>query len=62
MADLELGEIALNTYDGKLYAERETNGVGIKNDTVALLNPWEETYGGGKINYTGDCKCHNLHW
>ena len=28
LTDLELGEIALNTYDGKLYAERETGGVG----------------------------------
>ena len=52
LSDLELGEIALNTYDGKLYAERETNGVGIA-DTVALLNPWEETYGGGAIEYVG---------
>ena len=52
LSDLELGEIALNTYDGKLYAERETNGVGIA-DTVALLNPWEETYGGGSIEYVG---------
>ena len=51
LTDLELGEIALNTYDGKLYAERETNGVGIA-DTVALLNPWEETYGGGSVSYT----------
>ena len=24
LTDLELGEIALNTYDGKLYAERNT--------------------------------------
>ena len=47
-----LGELALNTYDGKLYRERETNGVGIA-DTVALLNPWEETYGGGSIEYVG---------
>ena len=38
LTDLELGEIALNTYDGKLYAERNTGGVGIA-DTVALLNP-----------------------
>ena len=52
LSDLELGEIALNTYDGKLYAERQTNGVGIA-DTVALLNPWEETYGGGSIEYVG---------
>ena len=52
LSDLELGELALNTYDGKLYAERETNGVGIA-DTVALLNPWEETYGGGSIEYVG---------
>ena len=52
LTDLQLGEIALNTYDGKLYTERETNGVGIA-DTVALLNPWEETYGGGSIEYVG---------
>ena len=52
LTDLELGEIALNTYDGKLYAERNTGGVGIA-DTVALLNPWEETYGGGSIEYVG---------
>ena len=28
LSDMELGELALNTYDGKLYTERETNGVG----------------------------------
>ena len=52
LTDLELGEIALNTYDGKLYAEREYWWCWYA-DTVALLNPWEETYGGGSIEYVG---------
>ncbi len=52
LSDLELGELALNTNDGKLYAERDAGGVGI-GTTVALLNPWEETYGGGSIEYVG---------
>ena len=46
--DLELGELALNTYDGFLYSE--TTGAG---STVSLLTPWQETYGQGSIYYTG---------
>jgi len=38
--DLQLGELALNTHDGFLYAE--TTGVG---STVSLLTPWREQYG-----------------
>ena len=40
--DLELGELALNTYDGFLYSE--TTGAG---STVSLLTPWQEKYGLG---------------
>jgi len=46
--DLELGELALNTYDGFLYSE--TTGAG---STVSLLTPWQEKYGQGSIHYTG---------
>ena len=47
-SDLQLGELALNTYDGYLYTERE--GVGIA--TVTNLTPWYENYGGGSIYYS----------
>ena len=47
-ADLQLGELALNTYDGYLYTERE--GVGLA--TVTNLTPWYENYGGGSIYYS----------
>ena len=48
LSDLQLGELALNTYDGRLYSERDTGGVGI-GTTIALLNPWTENYGGVSI-------------
>ena len=48
LSDLQLGELALNTYDGRLYSERDTGGVGI-GTTIALLNPWTENYGGESI-------------
>ena len=48
ITDLELGELALNTYDGFLYSE--TTGAG---STVSLLTPWQEKYGQGSIYYTG---------
>jgi mannose/fructose/N-acetylgalactosamine-specific phosphotransferase system component IIB len=50
LSDLQLGELALNFYDGYLFATRETNGVGIA-DTVSLLTPWTENYGGASIFY-----------
>lgn len=49
-ADLELGELALNTYDGRLFAKKDTGGVGV-GTTVTLLTPWTETVGVG-IYYT----------
>ena len=52
LADLALGELAFNFYDGHLFAERDTGGVGI-GTTIALLTPWKEEYGGGTIGYTG---------
>ena len=50
IATLDLGELALNTYDGNLYAEQDTGGVGI-GTTATLLNPWSENYGGASIYY-----------
>ena len=37
--DMQIGELAINFYDGHLFAERDTQGVGI-GTTVALLTPW----------------------
>ena len=50
--DMQIGELAINFYDGHLFAERDTGGVGI-GTTVALLTPWVENFGGGSINYNG---------
>mgnify|MGYP003113993334 FL=1 len=51
-ANLETGELALNTYDGKLFTKQDTGGVGI-GTTVTLVNPWDENYGAGSITYSG---------
>tara|TARA_B100001287_G_scaffold276474_1_gene287445 strand:- start:1485 stop:3761 length:2277 start_codon:yes stop_codon:yes gene_type:complete len=53
LIDLQLGELAINFYDGHLFAERDTGGVGI-GTTVTLLTPWVEGFGGSKITYVGD--------
>ena len=50
VADLQTGELALNTYDGYLFSQRDTGGVGI-GTTVSLLTPWIENYGGQSIYY-----------
>ena len=52
LSNLELGELALNTYDGKLFTRQDTGGVGIAT-TVTLVNPWDENYGGKSITYSG---------
>lgn len=52
LANLELGELALNTYDGKLFLRRDTGGIGI-GTTVSMVNPWVENYGGTGISYGG---------
>jgi hypothetical protein len=46
ISDLLLGEVALNTYDGRLFGRRTGTG-----STVALLNPWSERLGAGAIYY-----------
>ena len=51
--DIQHGELAINFYDGHLFAKRDTQGVGI-GTTVALLTPWIEDFGGGKITYIGN--------
>ena len=52
LSDLEKGELALNFYDGHLFTEVDTGGVGI-GTTVANITPWRERFGGGQIDYTG---------
>ena len=60
LSDLQLGELAINFNDGHLYAERDTQGVGI-GTTVALLTPWKENYGGGSIEYSGVVTANSYH-
>jgi len=50
---LPLGELGLNTYDGQLFAQVDTGGVGIAT-TVASLTPWKENYGGTSISYNNN--------
>jgi hypothetical protein len=55
LANLPLGEIALNTYDGKLFVRQDTSGVGIAT-TVRTINPWSENFVSGgehSIYYDG---------
>ena len=49
--DLQVGELALNTYDGSLFTKRDTGGVGIAT-TVSNITPWIENYGSTSINYS----------
>jgi hypothetical protein len=37
--DLELGELAINTHDGKVFIEQDQGGVGV-GTTVIVVNPW----------------------
>ena len=48
---LQLGELAINTYDGRLYIKQDTGGVGV-DTSVILVNPWMPD--GSGITYTGD--------
>ena len=58
--DMQIGELAINFYDGHLFAERDTQGVGI-GTTVALLTPWIENFGGGSITYGGIVTATSYH-
>ena len=52
LSNLETGELALNTYDGKLFLKVDTGGIGI-GTTVSVVNPWVENYGATGISYDG---------
>ena len=60
LPDMQLGELAFNTYDGHLFAERDTGGAGI-GTTIALLTPWVENYGSGSITYNGIVTATSYH-
>ena len=60
LTDVALGELALNTYDGNLYVEQDTAGVGI-GTTVTLLTPWQEQYGKDEIQYSGVVSATTYH-
>lgn len=53
LSNLETGELALNTYDGKLFLKVDTGGIGI-GTTVSAVNPWNENYGASGISYGGN--------
>ena len=52
LANLDSGELALNTYDGKVFLRVDTGGIGI-GTTVSTVNPWTENYGASGISYGG---------
>ena len=60
LTDMQIGELAINFYDGHLFTERDTQGVGI-GTTVALLTPWVENFGGGSIVYNGIVTATSYH-
>jgi hypothetical protein len=50
-SQMELGELALNTNDGRLFTKKENVGIGT---TVTLLNVWTENVGGGAYYTDGN--------
>ena len=52
LSDLEKGELAFNFYNGHLFAEVDTGGVGI-GTTIANITPWREQFAANEIHYTG---------
>lgn len=49
---LQLGELAINTYDGKVYIKQDTGGVGV-DTSVIPINPWTPNIGNTQVSYTG---------
>ena len=49
IADLGLGEFAINTYDGKVYIEQDQGGVGV-GTTIVVVNPWSVGLGSTAYN------------
>ena len=60
LTDLEKGELALNFYDGHLFAEVDTAGVGI-GTTIANLTPWKENFSSNSIKYVGIVSATDFH-
>jgi len=51
LSQIEMGELALNMNDGRLFARKYNVGIG---STVTLLNPWTENIGGGTYYTDGN--------
>ena len=51
ITQLELGELAINTYDGKIYLEQDQGAAGVGN-TVVRINPWNVGLGTTAYNIT----------
>jgi len=48
-SQLSLGELAVNTRDGRLYLKRDQTAVGL-GSTVIAVNPWEVGVGTNSYN------------
>ena len=56
VTQLERGELAVNSYDGKVYILKDQFSVGIAT-TTHTLNPWNEPNGvGAGVSYSGNVK------
>ena len=54
VSQLERGELAVNSYDGKVYILKDQFSVGIAT-TTHTINPWNEPNGvGAGVSYSGD--------
>ena len=58
-SQLERGELAVNSYDGKVYIVKDQFSVGIAT-TTTTVNPWLETGVGGGLSYSGDIKVSGI--
>ena len=47
--NLQLGELAINTYDGKVFLKQDQGGVGI-GTTIIAVNPWNVGLGSTAYN------------
>ena len=49
ITQLDLGELAVNTFDGKVYLEQDQSSVGV-GTTVIVINPWSVGTGTNTYN------------
>lgn len=49
--DVQLGEFAINTFDGKVYIEKDQSSVGI-GTTIIVINPWNVGLGSTSYDIT----------